>query len=92
MDYTLNPVELSERLDLQAASAPKGTFNHIVPGIQIFQWHTAEGGKRSLIPIDPGIADQELRVVQQQGCPGFILYSYACMTDETIEVIRKFGN
>jgi uncharacterized lipoprotein YddW (UPF0748 family) len=91
MDYTLNPIELSERLELQAASAPKGTFNRINPGIQIFQWHTAEDGKKSLAPVDPAIVEQELRVVQQQGCLGFCLYSYACMTDDTIKVVRKFG-
>jgi uncharacterized lipoprotein YddW (UPF0748 family) len=92
MDYTLNPTELSERLELQAASAPNGIFNRIVPGIEIFQWHTADDGKKSLVPIDPAIVEQELHVVQQQGCPGFVLYSYACMTDDTIKVVKKFGN
>jgi uncharacterized lipoprotein YddW (UPF0748 family) len=92
MDYTLNPVELSERLELQAASAPPGMFNRIFPGIEIYQWHTAEDGKKSLAPIDPAIVEQELKVVQQQGCPGFVLYSYACMTDDTIKVVRKFGD
>jgi uncharacterized lipoprotein YddW (UPF0748 family) len=92
MDYTLNPIELSELLEVQSASAPPGAFGRIVPGIEIFAWHTSENGRRGLIPIDPAIVDQELQVVQQQGCPGFVLYSYACMTDDTIAVVRKFNH
>ena len=92
MNYTLNPIELSELLDVQAASAPRGTFGRIVPGIEIFAWQTFENGRRGLIPIDPALVNQELHVVQQQGCPGFVLYSYACMTNDTIEVVRKFSN
>jgi len=45
-----------------------------------------------IIPIDPAFVNQELHVVQEQGCPGFVLYSYACMTDDTIAVVRKFSN
>ena len=58
MNYTLNPVELSELLDLQAASAPPGAFGRIVPGIEIFAWHTFDNGRRGLIPIDPAIVNQ----------------------------------
>jgi hypothetical protein len=91
MNYTLNPIELSELLDLQAASAPPDTFDRIVPGIEIFAWQTLANGRKGLTSIDPAIVDQELHVVQQQGCPGFILYSYACLTDDTIKVVRKFN-
>ena len=92
MNYTLNPVALWEMLDVQAAAAPQGCFNRINPGIEIFKWEVDEKGKRSLAPIDPAIVAEQLRVAQEHGCPGFSLYSYACLTDATIDVVRQFSN
>ena len=42
--------------------------------------------------MDAAVVEEQLRVVQQQGCPGFCLYAYAYLTDHSIAVVRKFAN
>lgn len=90
MNYTPDPAVLSEMLDLQAASAPAGTLNRIFPGLQIYATRTVDGKKR-VEPQSAGAVEEQLRVVRQHGCRGFCLFSYEYLTDELINVARKFN-
>ncbi len=90
MNYTPDPEVLSEMLDLQAASAPAGTFNHIFPGLQIYTTQTTDG-KKSAGPMAAAAVGKQLEIVQRHDCPGFCLFSAEYLTDETIEVVRKFS-
>jgi uncharacterized lipoprotein YddW (UPF0748 family) len=90
MDYTTDPNVLSEMLELQAASAPRGTFNRIFPGLQIYATRTVDGAKR-VEPQNADIVKQELRIVQQQGYQGFCLFAYNYLSDEIIQVVHAFG-
>lgn len=91
MNYTPDPVKLPEMLDLQAASAPAGTFNKIFPGLEIYIRRTGDT-KVFADPMDASLVEQQLKIVQQQGCPGFCLYSSTFLTDATVEVVRKFNH
>ncbi len=90
MNYTPDPEVLSEMLNLQAASAPAGTFNRICPGLQIYTTQIVDG-KKSAGPMAAAAVGKQLEVVQRHGCPGFCLFSAEYMTDETIDVVRKFS-
>lgn len=90
MNYTPDPAILSEMLDLQTASAPPGTFDHIYPGLQMYATRTVDG-KKETGPQSAAVVEQQLRVVQQHRYRGFCLFAYNHLTDENIAVIRKFS-
>ena len=90
MNYTPDPAELEEMLETQARFAPPGKLNRIFPGLQIYQTTVVNGGK-VVRPADPAIVEQELRVVQQHGYQGFCLFACNSLSDEIIDVVRKFS-
>ncbi len=90
MNYTPDPAVLSDILDVQTASAPAGRFSRIFPGLQLYAPRVVDG-KRVVRPIDATIVEQELRLVQQRGSHGFCLFAYTYLSDEIIDVVRKFG-
>jgi uncharacterized lipoprotein YddW (UPF0748 family) len=90
MNYTPDPTALSDMLELQARSAPAGKRDRIFPGLQIYTSRTVNG-KKVTGPIAGDVVEKELRVVQQQGYEGFCLFAYDYLSDEIIEVARKFS-
>jgi len=90
MNYTPDPAVLSDLLELQAASAPAGKQSSIFPGLQIYANRVVEG-KRVTEPIAAGIVEKELRAVQEHGYGGFCLFAYNYLSDEIIDVVRKFN-
>ena len=91
MNYTPDPVVLSGVLELQTASAPSRKINRIFPGLQIYASRVVNG-KKVVESIDAAIVEKELRVVQQHGYQGFCLFAYNTLSDEIIDVVRKFDN
>lgn len=90
MNYTPDPAELSEMLALQTAAAPAGTFNRIFPGLQIYS--TSEvSGKKQARPQSAAIVAQQLQVVRRNDYAGFCLFAENYLTDELIDVVRKFS-
>jgi uncharacterized lipoprotein YddW (UPF0748 family) len=90
MNYTPDPAALSDMLELQARSAPTGKRDRIFPGLQIYASQDVDG-KRVTRPIAGDIVEKELRVVQQQGYKGFCLFAYDYLSDDIIDVLRKFS-
>jgi hypothetical protein len=90
MNYTPDPLMLSDMLDLQSASAPTGKGDCIFPGLQLYAQRVVNG-KKVTGPMDAAMVEKELRVVQQHGYKGFCLFAYGSFTDEIIEVVRKFS-
>lgn len=91
MNYTPDPVEFADLIQAQAAAAPAGTFNHIFPGIQLYNNKTVNG-KRVIGSIDPAILAKELSEVQAQGYQGFCLFAYNNFSEELINAVRPFSN
>lgn len=90
MNYTPDPVELGEMLTLQTASAPAGKVTKIFPGLQIYESYS-ENGKKKARPISAAVVEQQLHVVQQHGYEGFCLFANNYLSDDIIEVVRKFS-
>ncbi len=90
MNYTPDPAVFSEMMRQQAESAPPGKLGRIFPGLQIYA-STVVGGKRVNKPGEAAIVDAELRLVQEHGYQGFCLFACNYLSDEIIEVVRKFG-
>jgi uncharacterized lipoprotein YddW (UPF0748 family) len=90
MNYTPDPAELEEMLETQARFAPPTKFDRIFPGLQIYQ-STVVNGRKVSRPADPAIVEQELRLVQQHGYQGFCLFACNFLSDEIIDVVRKFS-
>ena len=90
MNYTPDPAMLSDLLELQTQSAPAGKHGCIFPGLQIYSNRVVDG-KRVTEPIAAGIAEQQLRVVQQQGYEGFCLFAYDYLSGDIIDVVCKFS-
>ena len=91
MNYTPDPVILSDMLDLQSASAPAGKRDRIFPGLQIYAQRVVDG-KKVTEPMDPAMVEKELRVVQQHGYQGFCLFAYNSLSEEIIKVVRQFSD
>lgn len=89
MNYTPDPAVLSDLLELQTRSAPAGKCDRIFPGLQIYA-NQIVNGKKVTRPISGAIVERELRVVQQQGYQGFCLFASDYLSDEIIDVVRKF--
>jgi hypothetical protein len=90
MNYTEDPMELAEMLELQTASAPPGTVRRIFPGLQIYSART-KNGKREVTSQRAAIVEQQLQIVRQHGYEGFCLFAYNHLNNELIEVVKKFS-
>jgi hypothetical protein len=86
MNYTDNPVELEEMLQEQIENTPKGMSERIYPGLKLYK----RKGKDA-VPNDADIIEKELLLVQQHGYHGYCLFAYKYLSDEIIEVVRKFS-
>lgn len=90
MNYTAQPEVLAELLELQSASAPAGTHGRIYPGLQLYAPRPLPG-RKEMGPADAAIIERQLRIVRELGYRGFCLFAYNYLTDEIIDVVRRYG-
>ena len=86
MNYSPDPEELKDILEEQGNSIPRGKFNHIYPGLQLY-----EVKNKVVTSLDARIVEKQLMIVQKKGYQGYCLFAYHTLSDEIIEVLKKFN-
>ncbi len=90
MNYTPDPTELAEMLETQIRFTPPDKRDRVFPGLQIYATATVNGEK-VVRPLEARVVEAELREVQAQGYEGFCLFACNSLSDEIIEVVRRFS-
>ena len=86
MNYTPDPVELEDMLQEQGNHIPQGKFDHVYPGLQLYTTKN-----KVIVSLDANIVEKQLLLVQKKGYQGYCLFAYNSLSDEIIEVLRKFN-
>ena len=84
MNYTTDPVELTEILDEQEYRTPKNMKERIFPGLRIY-------GKNNVPSLEGDIVEKQLTLVQQNGYKGYCLFATKYLSDDLIGVVSKFS-
>ena len=86
MNYTTDPSELEDMLQEQVSRTPQGMSGRIFPGLQMYP------GKNKVVKsLDADIVEKQILLVQKYGYNGFCLFAYNNLSEELIEMVKKFN-
>jgi hypothetical protein len=86
MNYTPDPTELEDMLEEQGNYIPQGKQNSVFPGLQLYIVKD-----KVVMSLGADIVEKELLLVRQKGYHGFCLFAYNSLSDEIIDMLRKYS-